>query len=104
MRKRYIWNPETREFDEIGAKPVLERGQVITDTMPLTWHPMDGKHYDSKSEFRRVTRAHGGIETGGDSQQCVLRNRHQNNIDREQRKRDIAHAIQECRAQAGRRR
>ncbi len=103
-RKRYIWNPETREFDEIGQRAVPERGQVITDTMPLTWHPMDGQHYDSKSEFRRVTKAHGGLETGGESQAHVEKNRFVNTMDSEQRKRDIAHAIQEVRARSGRRR
>jgi hypothetical protein len=41
---------------------------IITDTMPETWHPADGKHYDSKSKFRRVTRARGCIEVGTERQ------------------------------------
>lgn len=39
---------------------------VHEDTIPLTWHPADGKYYDSKSAFRRTTRAHGCREIGGD--------------------------------------
>jgi hypothetical protein len=35
--------------------------------MDHTWHPCDGKHYDSKSNFRSVTRAHGGTEIGNEN-------------------------------------
>lgn len=38
---------------------------IITDAMQALEHPCDGRIYDSKSEFRKVTRAHGFIETGG---------------------------------------
>lgn len=41
---------------------------IITDSMPETWHPADGKHYESKSRFRRVTRAHGCTEVGNERQ------------------------------------
>lgn len=52
-----------------GEKPTeLKRLRgVIQDTMPLTWHPSDGKHYDSKSKFRAVTKAHGALEVGNES-------------------------------------
>lgn len=39
---------------------------VISDTMADTWHPADGKHYDSKSKFRAVTKAHGCVEIGNE--------------------------------------
>jgi hypothetical protein len=39
--------------------------RVITDTMPPTEH-VDGKTYDSKSAFRRVTKENGLIEVGND--------------------------------------
>lgn len=39
--------------------------RVITDTMPLTEH-IDGRQYDSKSEFRKVTKANGCIEVGNE--------------------------------------
>lgn len=38
---------------------------VVTDSMPALQH-VDGKYYDSKSAFRRVTKAHGYIEVGND--------------------------------------
>lgn len=44
------------------------RPHVMTDTMDETWHPADGKHYTSKSKFRRVTRAHGCEEVGNEKQ------------------------------------
>jgi len=37
----------------------------IADGMDPTQH-IDGKHYDSKSVFRAVTKAHGCIEVGND--------------------------------------
>ena len=39
--------------------------RVISDTMDLTEH-VDGKHYDSKSAFRAVTKREGYIEVGND--------------------------------------
>lgn len=44
-----------------------DRGpQVISDTMSATWHPADGRRYDSKAQFRATTKAHGCIEVGTD--------------------------------------
>ena len=40
------------------------RVHVIEDTMAPLEHPCDGKLYDSKSEFARVTKAHGCVEVG----------------------------------------
>lgn len=37
---------------------------VIEDSMPATKHPIDGKYYESKSAFRRVTKASGCVEVG----------------------------------------
>jgi hypothetical protein len=34
--------------------------------MPNLWHPGDGKHYDSKSAFRRATKSLGLQELGND--------------------------------------
>lgn len=39
---------------------------VISDIMDPTWHPIDGKRYDSKAQFRQVTRAHGCVEVGNE--------------------------------------
>lgn len=41
---------------------------IITDSMPETWHPADGKHYTSKSRFRRATKAHDCVEVGNEKQ------------------------------------
>lgn len=40
--------------------------RVITDSMPLTEH-VDGRHYDSKSAFRAVTKREGFEEVGNDA-------------------------------------
>lgn len=39
--------------------------RVMSDTMDPTEH-VDGKHYDSKSAYRAVTKAHGYVEVGND--------------------------------------
>lgn len=39
---------------------------VISDTMDAIVHPAIGKKMDSKSAFRRVTRAHGCVELGNE--------------------------------------
>lgn len=55
--------------DKAQAEPLARaRGpQVITDTMDGTWHPCDGRVYDSKSRFRAETRARGCIEVGNET-------------------------------------
>lgn len=94
MRRKYIWDPDTREFIEIEKYQPKVTTQIITDSMPdRLWHPCDGNYYDSKSRFREVTKAHGGIEVGNESQKCVESNRFQFN--RDERKQDIAAAIRE---------
>ena len=40
----------------------------ISDHQDLLWHPHNGKHYDSKSAFRRVTKAAGCEEVGNETQ------------------------------------
>jgi hypothetical protein len=39
---------------------------LILDTMPETMHTMTGQMMTSKSEFRKVTKARGGIEIGNE--------------------------------------
>lgn len=41
---------------------------VHRDQMNGLWHPHNGRIYDSKQEFRRVTKASGGEEVGNDYQ------------------------------------
>lgn len=40
---------------------------IISDHMSATMHPADGRQYESKSEFRRITREHGLVEIGNDA-------------------------------------
>lgn len=41
---------------------------LALDTMDALWHPHDGRMYESKSEFRAITKASGGEEVGNDTQ------------------------------------
>lgn len=45
----------------------LPSPMLISDAMPAAEH-VDGKFYESKSAFRRVTKANGLIEVGNDAQ------------------------------------
>ena len=53
---------------EVERAPATPRIHVISDTMPETLHPVNGRHYESKSEFRKITRAAGCTEMGTDPQ------------------------------------
>lgn len=50
-------------LDELEHEP---RVYIQQDTMNPLWHPANGKTYDSKSEFKKVTKAHGLIEYGNE--------------------------------------
>ena len=74
MKRVYLYRPGHPQADENGmvlretAGPSAppRRVHVISDAMAATWHPCDGKTYDSKSRFRAATRQHGGVEVGND--------------------------------------
>lgn len=40
--------------------------QVMTDEMPATWSPFDGKFYTSKGRLRDAAKAEGLIEVGNE--------------------------------------
>ena len=67
MKRTYVFRDG--EFVEVTSN-FVRRTQpnygIITDTMNPTWHPADGKTYDSKSAFRRATRENGCEELGND--------------------------------------
>ena len=44
---------------------------VISDTMEHTRHMANGKYYDSKSEFRKATRAAGCVEVGNETKSLL---------------------------------
>lgn len=62
--KRFIYVDGKMIPKEDYIAPV--KGYIIRDEMPDTFHPCDGNHYNSKSTFRKVTQAHGGIEVGNE--------------------------------------
>lgn len=51
---------------EIPAPPTAKKLAHISDEMPPTLHPCDGKYYTSKARFRAETRGHGKIEAGNE--------------------------------------
>lgn len=66
-RQVYIWNQQKRCLERIEEfVPENKSAAVIDDSMPLTKNHIDGKWYDSKSEFRRAAKARGFIEAGNE--------------------------------------
>lgn len=59
------WPIECRPVAPQGMSDLLPVPQFISDTMDPTEH-IDGRVYTSKSQFARVTKAHGCIEIGND--------------------------------------
>lgn len=75
MAESFVYRPGHPEANENGMvtrsrasrqSDNITGPQVISDTMPPTWHPCDGKIYESKKRFRDTTRAHGGLEVGNE--------------------------------------
>lgn len=65
---------------------------VISDTMDPLIHPCTNKMMDSKSEFRKVTKAKGGVEVGNEK---ITDRRTLTGMDSESRKRDIDLAMKQ---------
>lgn len=65
---------------------------VISDTMNATWHPANGRHYDSKSNFRRATKDAGCVEIGSEK---IIPRKFIPKLDKRQRGEDIKRAIHE---------
>jgi hypothetical protein len=55
-------------------------------------HPCNGKMYDSKSEFRKVTKAKGGVEVGNEK---LVDRRVAPDLDSQSRRRDISIAMEQ---------
>jgi hypothetical protein len=72
-RQSYIFCRDTQKMvpvEEYYAKhqrATSSAPYVIQDSMDAAAHPCTGKMMDSKSEFRKVTRAHGCTEMGNES-------------------------------------
>lgn len=86
------------DFGIAGPKYTIPRTatNVISDVMEPTRHMCDGQYYDSKARFREVTKAHGCIEVGNETN-TLLKPREYVYPDRAQRREDIKRAIYDLR-------
>ena len=69
------------------------RLRYISDHMDPLQHPVSGKTYDSKSEFRRATKAAGCIEVGDQKDYGIRREKPK--LDKRERVEHIKRSIQE---------
>lgn len=83
-------------IDKQFAPPLIvtlgEAPYVISDTMDSTRHMADNKHYTSKSEFRKATKAAGCTEVGNETA-TMLKPRKPVALDRAKRRNDIRQAV-----------
>lgn len=68
MRQRFVFRGG-RWVEDTGLAESAPSVHVLTDRMEATRHPVDGKLYDSKSAFRRLTKAAGLEEMGNERPQ-----------------------------------
>lgn len=68
---------------------------VISDSMGATRHMADGRYYDSKRQFREVTKAHGCVEVGTDA--VMMKPRPPVMLDKRKRREDIKKAVHQVR-------
>ena len=93
---RYIYRPNHPQADEFGMVDVeliaveyREAPMVISDHMEPLKHHGTGRVLDSKSEFRKDTRAVGAVEIGNEP----IKPRTPIKLDRRQRVEDIRRTI-----------
>lgn len=63
-----VSNWPANHMDPAPQRSHLPAPRIDRDGIDDLWHPHDGKHYDSKSAFRRVTKQSGGEEVGNEVQ------------------------------------
>lgn len=93
------WN-NLPDFDSCG-KPYNHSDKAITvisDQMSDTRHMANGKIYESKSEFRKATKAAGCIEVGNDSSIMNPKPRTIQKLDQRERREAIRSAIHELKS------
>jgi len=68
VKARWVFDRETKEMVQVPVdyRERMRAPAVHQDSMDATRHPCDGRLYDSKSTFRRVTREHGCVEIGNE--------------------------------------
>jgi hypothetical protein len=62
-----VWN-HTPPASPVPRETSKRAFHYISDHQDLLWHPHNGRYYDSKSAFRRVTKAAGCEEVGNETQ------------------------------------
>jgi len=88
---KFVWSGG-EWLDTTGwVPPRRKTPYIITDGMAHAVHPATGQVLDSKSKFREITKQHGLIEVGNDYQTSQTKPV----MDRVERKRDIAKAIEQ---------
>lgn len=68
-RGKWIWTKDSGwvSWEKVqAAKEENHSAYIQDDTMPPLEHPCDGRIYESKSAFRRATKAAGCVEIGND--------------------------------------
>lgn len=81
-----------------GNEPVTLN--VITDGMDYIRHMCNNKYYDSKSRFRQVTKEHGCIEVGNETE-FMLRPRKPKTLSKRERGMEIKKAIEQVKSGNG---
>lgn len=77
-RKVYRFDKETGEIlPDTHERATDERAHSVhVDSMPVTFNHADCKYYDSKSQFRKATRAAGCHEVGNDYENTEYATKH----------------------------
>jgi hypothetical protein len=95
MAKTGTWVYRNGKLVQKHLAPPKHSGRVrgvISDTMDALIHPCTGKLMDSKSEFRKVTKAKGCVEVGNEK---LVDRRAATGLDSETRRRDISIAMEQ---------
>ncbi len=102
---RLVYRPDHPEANENGLVELELAGPkqysnaapgIISDIMRPTRHMANNKMYDSKSEFRKATKAAGCVEVGNETK-ALLEPRKPVKLSREQRRNEIRRAISQLR-------
>lgn len=68
-RQVFVWRDgHFIEIDTKAPRPERKFPYIKCDSMPLTEHPVNGRYYDSKSEFNRVAKSLGYEDRTGERQ------------------------------------
>lgn len=97
---KWVWDPVTHELREVPtgyqSKPIPAPA-VHQDSMDALEHPANGKMYDSKAAFRRVTKAH-GLEEIGNERNVAAGNSPYKGMRPEDYARSAKEAYEQCRS------